>query len=177
MKLMSSAVFLLITLGAASPAAADIVQTFDFSGLCTDCSGTATATLVLNSSYVLGTEFDNSDFVSFTYNATNLQSTFTILPSDPDLSVDGTIPATPPGFADVDIALDGGSLEFQSFSADGSWYVADIVPEDYGTNGVWSSASQAAAPEPATIGLVGGAFAIAAGILRRLHSSITPAAR
>ena len=53
-----------------SSSAAPGTTLFNFSGTCTDRSGTATASLVLAGSYTLGTPITSSNLVSFTYNGT-----------------------------------------------------------------------------------------------------------
>jgi len=56
------------------------LTTFDFTGKCTDCAGTADAQLVVQD-YLLGTSFTQSNFSSFHYDGTNLFPAFTITPS------------------------------------------------------------------------------------------------
>ena len=51
------------------PKTANADTTFNFTGTCTlDCTGTVTATLVLQN-YAIGNTFNAGNFVSFTYNS------------------------------------------------------------------------------------------------------------
>jgi hypothetical protein len=65
--------------------------TYNFVGTCaaSDCSGTASAQLVL-ANYTLGATIQTGNFVSLNYSS-NLLS-FTLLASDPNLYVGGTLP-------------------------------------------------------------------------------------
>lgn len=76
-------------------------QTFTFTGNCTDCSGVAKATLVLQN-YTLGENILLEHLVSFTYLATNLLPGFTLVPSN-TAGISGSIPAGLPGPAQFGI--------------------------------------------------------------------------
>ena len=118
--------------------------------------------LVLDGGYVPGSPFGNREFVSFTYDGTDLiPGGFTI--GGFGVSVSGTLPAAP-GFASVDIF--DRIWEFTS-DTDGNWQVCsggcnvNVYPQlDVGTGGTFSSAT----PEPATALLAGigalGAFGV-----------------
>jgi hypothetical protein len=128
--------------------AAPGTTTFNFSGTCTDCSGTATATLVLAGSYTLGTPITSSNFVSFTYNGTNLTGPFTYIPSTVNFSVSGSITNIPGSNAFV-VAGGSNSLDFIT-NTNGTWFVG---LSDQGTAGTWSMAggSVSATPAPPTV--------------------------
>ena len=132
--------------------------TFNFSGTCTDCSGTATATLVLVGSYTLGTPITTSNFVSFTYNGTNLTGPFTYTTSTPGLSVTGSM-TTIPGRNQFLISNNAGV--FFTSGTNGGWSVGLT---DLGTAGTWSlPGGVSATPAPTTgILLVIGLMSLAA---------------
>jgi PEP-CTERM motif len=129
---------------------------FDFSGACSDCSGTATAELTLSASYALGDELTSSNFVSFHYDGTDLQSAFTITSADLG-SISGAI-STVPGENSVSV-FDTSLLGFESATY-GFWDVRIAsLSADYGYSHAYSNPPNAA-PEPATwvmmaIGLLG----------------------
>ena len=81
-----------------TPASAAVVpeMAFSFTGVCSDCDGTAHAELVLKD-YTLGETMGDANLVSFTYDGTNLLSGFTITPTSPGLYlfgvIDGPFPA------------------------------------------------------------------------------------
>jgi hypothetical protein len=62
------------------------VTIFDFSGVCSDCSGTATAELTLSPSYALGDELTSSN----RGRTRSASSTQAFLASSPRLTVFGT---------------------------------------------------------------------------------------
>lgn len=153
-----------------APAAATPVppQVFNWQGTCFDCNGTATGTLTLTGTYVLGTALDTAHFVSFHYNGTNLFASFTINSGDPGLVAWGVMPTTLPGPANIRIY--NATLEFETGSftggGTGSWCVAtggpfggtslSCVPNDFGLVGsTFSVAPTAAVPEPASLALLG----------------------
>jgi hypothetical protein len=104
---------------------------------------------VLDSSYVLGTSIA-PDFVSFTYDGSNLLAAFTVGVSDvSDLS--GELPTTLPGPPKEDIDFRtlvpfGPSPRDDQVSirANGFWFIG-IEPVDFGGNASFSSV-----PEPST---------------------------
>lgn len=133
-------------------------QVFDFTGTCTDCTGTATAELTLAGSYTPGSTVQSLQFVSFHYDGTNLQSPFTI--TSP-ATITGGVASSLPGASDFSVA---NSLFLFSTHADGTWSVASAAtqaPADYGTAGNFA----ATAPEPASILL--GLPALGAFVLMR----------
>ena len=106
--------------------------TYNFVGVCSDCTGTATAQLVL-ASYNLGANIQSGNFVSLTYSS-NLTN-FTILASDrPDLK--GALPPNLPAPANFGIRASGN----RTFIAnnDGTWCAGPGCNADSGTSGTWS---------------------------------------
>jgi hypothetical protein len=131
------------------PASAN--QIFYFSGTCTDCnsgnpSDPATGTLVLTDN---GATLSTSDFVSFTYNGTDLLAPFTISAGDPSIGVSGSIPSILPGPADVIIS--NSVWQFESDSL-GNWSIGNVSLGDFGSASTWSDT---AVPEPNTIFMLG----------------------
>jgi MYXO-CTERM domain-containing protein len=139
-----------------SSSAAPGTITFNFSGTCTDCSGTATASLVLVGSYTLGTPITASNLVSFTYNRTNLTPSFTFTPSSQNFSVIGSMTNIPGSNAflvegNTNGVVVNGSTNgiFFNSGLNGNWSVG---LSDQGTAGTWSMAggSVSATPAPPT---------------------------
>jgi len=118
------------------------LTTFDFTGKCTDCAGTADAQLVVQD-YLLGTSFTQSNFSSFHYDGTNLFPAFTITPSQL-ATFSGSIGPNLPGEFDVTIFSTEG---FETLT-NGNWSAG--AAGDFGTQGTWS----AAVPEPASLTLL-----------------------
>ena len=87
-------------------------QVYDFSGTCSDCTGTATAELTLTGDYTLGSTLSSSNFISFHYDGTNLVSAFTILPSDSGFFVSGFL-NTVPGSDNVEIENANALFQFR----------------------------------------------------------------
>jgi hypothetical protein len=137
---------LLLTVGLASAAPGTI--TFNFSGTCSDCSGTATASLVLAGGYTLGTPITSSNFVSFTYNGTNLTGPFTFTPSSPNFSVSGSM-TNIPGANAFYVVGSSNAVYFDSVLS-GNW---NVGLSDQGTAGTWSMSGGgvSATPAPPTI--------------------------
>ena len=100
-------------MGVAGPSSLPTHTEFQFTGLCSDCfsgAGSAHAQLVVQN-YVLGNSFSISNFVSFAYDGTDLQSPFTIT-SGNIANFSGSIGPGLPGEYDVDIfGGDNGSLQ------------------------------------------------------------------
>jgi len=124
--------------------------TYNFSGTCQDCSGTATATLTVTGNYTLGTTLTSANVVNFTYNGTNLNGPFTITPSSPNFFVSGSI-ANYPGQNTMSISsvqnvpdftsnnpgpnVPNSNLGFFS-STNGSWGVGLA---DFGSVSIWGT--------------------------------------
>lgn len=137
------------------------VEVYTFSGVCSDCTGTATGTLVLTSDFVLGVStISTSNFVSFTYSGTDLLPAFTISSGDLGLSVSGTFAGSmPASYADVHLSNRSFSFDTYLQPADGIW-VAGFNKKfgDQGNTYSWNAASTSV-PEPATLGLIGAGLA------------------
>ena len=127
-------------------------EEFVFTGACDDCVGYGVGELYLLDSYVPGDSI-TPDFVSWSYTSSLLSYTVT----SPDY-VAGAIPANLPSTAGIEIV--GGGYRFVSRD-NGIWSVNVREPADIGYNGTWS-----AAPEPATLAVLGSALA-GLGIARR----------
>lgn len=146
--------------------------TYDFSGQCTDCSGTVSAELVVQN-YTPGTELTDSNLVSFHYDGSNLFSAYTI---NSFAFLSGVIPSGS-GWADFDIQT--ASLFFDSFAVDGNWQTGTSggggggggrQGADHGTDGMWSSTPTTpppdTVPEPGTLALLSTVL-VGFGLLRR----------
>jgi hypothetical protein len=127
-----------------------VESTFAFSGLCSDCSGSVTATLTL-ANYTQGDPLTATNFIAFTYGGSNLLPGFTIL-ADDLVFIEGAIPASLPATARVIIIGDLSPTPMGFLSDPSSFWTAGIPIEDNGTNGIWSVA---AVPEPASWALLG----------------------
>lgn len=139
---------------AASPARADTI-TYNFSGICSDCTGTASASLVLQD-YKLGDQIGDTNFISFTYNGTNLFGPYTITAADLPSFYGSIDPALPRA---ENVGIFGNAFEFTS-SVDGFWCtgVSSSCSLDYGASNLWSAAAttpDTPVPEPMTLGLLG----------------------
>jgi len=158
--ILSAGVLLLLFAGSAH--AIEKGTTFYFYGKCKDCKGTAEAQLTLGD-YTLGESIDSTDFVSFTYDGTNLLAGFTITSSESPYvtgKINGPLPAAEHFY------VSHGDSNFLSLS-DGSWYV-DFA--DTGSSSVWS-ASPTGVPEPATLTLIGTSL-IGMRFMRRRRGAI-----
>jgi len=129
---------------------------FAFYGTCSDCSGEVSGTVVL-SNFTADSPLSFFDFVSFTYDGSNLLNPFTVDSSAPGLSLSGTLSADGTVTTDFNLAFNAltvGSSQVNQIlvQSDGSWFVG---LDDQGTNGGF-----AAVPAPSTavllaLGLVG----------------------
>ena len=136
-----------------APVRAATLSTFDFAGICSDCTGIGAGELVLNN-YSLGTAIDSSNFVSFTYDGTDLLPAFTIM-SGQEVLISGSISEPLPG---AETFLLFGSDQYFSSSSSGFWCVGNGCLADFGLNHVWSAvdATSNTVPEPMTFALLGG---------------------
>ena len=143
--------------------------TITFTGTCTDCSGTVTATLVLTDS---GAVLSTADFVSFTYGGSNLLSSYTILDTDPGVTISGSIVGPFPSTETVSISNAG--FFFTSTAggeADGHWNTGtQNILQDFGTNGVYNAATSAT-PEPGTWAMLASALGGLTFFRRRIARS------
>ena len=141
--------------------------TYYFSGQCSDCAGTAQAELVLQG-YTFGSSISQSNFVSFTYNGTNLIPGPVVVTATDLLasSVAGQFSAPYPGpeYFTFDSTVGGNNFYFNS-TASGYWCVGNSCLGDTGPMNFWSNTAFAV-PEPASAALMGGAL-LGLGLLRR----------
>ena len=130
-------------------------QEYVFTGDCAegDCTGVGVGHLFLMGDYELGTPIADS-FLSFTYSS-NIIPFLEFLAGS--TTVSGSLPSNLPGAASI--SLSTGPWYFSS-STDGSWQV-NTPSDDFGSTSTWTQA-----PEPATMAVLGTAFA-GLGLIRR----------
>ena len=133
--------------GVSSASALVPVEVFEFTGDCTDCTGTGTARLILLADYELGTPLSIDYLYSFNYSS-NLVPDLYIYDS-PTATLTGVLPV---GLGPADLSISGVNGSFNS-SLDGAWS-ALYPPADMGVNGLWTSAGVTAAPEPSTLSMM-----------------------
>jgi hypothetical protein len=118
---------------------------FYFTGTCQiDCTGTATATLVLQN-YTIGNSFDDTilnaiNFVSFTYQSDFLGTISFDNSSSDFLRVSGLFNSLPGHNAVlIQFFLNNDVWAFQTFTS-GTWCIGigEACLADFGNNGVWS---------------------------------------
>jgi len=143
---------------------ASTITTFSFTGDCSDCTGQATGTLVLQN-YTLGDPLETSNFVSFAYSSNLISFGADSLDSFEGI-LEGVLPVDLPGPAIVSIenivvspgCEDCEELGFYSVNYNSNAWTLGV--QDYGTNGIWSAAAQnTAVPEPSSLAMLGVALA------------------
>ena len=147
MKGILTGIGLSLAVGCAfTPASAAVVpeMAFSFTGVCSDCDGTAHAELVLKD-YTLGETMGDVNLVSFTYDGTNLLSGFAITPTSPGLYLFGVIDGPFPAAENVIVFSTFG---FFTSSSGGGWCAGLVCGGDQGSESQWSTA--AGVPEPTT---------------------------
>ena len=177
--------------GPIGPAITPQDYTFSFIGKCADCEGSGRGTLKLTN-YELGTDFDETNFVSFTYDGSNLFDPYEIDNGNVSYAF-GNIGATPgpynvsigglvegegvpifdrAAFLSFPSALDFGLIYFSSYD-DGEWSTGyNIEIDDYGVDGVWNLAadvtpSPSDVPEPASWAMMISGFGLIGASMRR----------
>lgn len=126
--------------------------TFQFTGVCSDCTGNGIGILTLQN-YTQGRLMEPADFVSFTYSS-NLTN-FTIPAGATGFNINGTLPATLP--ASPSVSISGNGIVFASvapteLSPTGSWCAGAGCGTDTGTSFTWgppTSPITSASPAPA----------------------------
>ena len=136
--------------------------TFNFTGTCTDCSGTDTAQLKLTN-YVLGSAVNTGNFVSFHFDGSNLYKAFDI--TQPFI-VSGSFTTTSSSTASFFVT---DTSNFFSSDVSGSWQLGNSsLIADFGTAGRYVSATtSSAAPEPASWAMMIGGFGLVGAAMRR----------
>lgn len=157
----------LISLPAQAIAVAPPPLTLFFSGICEDCASRSnpldhrvTAKLVLQN-YLQGSAISAANFVSFSYDGSNLLLPYTILPSSL-LRVSGNIPFALPSAFDFHVTS---ADHYFDLLIGGRWDTG-VPPRTSADTGGSGSLGPTAVPEPATMLLMGAALA-AAGLARR----------
>jgi hypothetical protein len=153
---------------AATLPAVPLIQTYDFTGTCSDCPGFGYGTLTASTSNnVVSFSFSyNSDWISYTipsvstlyedgfqFNGTsytyNPAATFFVIGNGTFTSFGGSGNPVPPGTTQENI--------FFSLNPNGNWSTGINAPSDFGTNGAFNlqGGGNSGVPEPASIALVG----------------------
>lgn len=147
------------------------LEVYDFKGVCSDCTGDATAQLILRF-YTPGDMITLDDFVSFTYGGSNLLPAFTINASDiVSNDIFGVIPATLPAPATFQIIKNGNTSFTSNAGGAGNWCAGPRCIADRGTNGTWSLPG---VPEPATWAMLLVGFTGLGAAMRSRRSSAAP---
>ncbi len=139
---------------AGSTAKASGIETFTFTGICGDCSGTGTGLLTVSDTYTPGDALTIDEFISFVYYPTDLLPAGMTLTSGSVTAVTGGLPAGLSGYSNLDISAGSGG-QFTTFSG-GTWDVCPTGCGDYGETYSWTAGS--GTPEPGTYALTGIAF-------------------
>jgi hypothetical protein len=158
----AAALFALVAVPTLAHAAT--IQSYSFTGVCTDCTGAGIATLNL-SGYIEGTPIQAGNFVSLNYSS-DLISSFEITSADLS-TIFGNLGPQFPGAFDLQIFRTDGADFFSSET--GIWAVSiGRVAADFGANSSWSSAAVIATPLPGALPLfASGLLSLGWMILRR----------
>ena len=175
MKPMAAAVILAAAM--MQPASAQTAgdYTFKFVGDCWDCVGQGTATLAVTN-YVLGSELDGSNFVSFTYDQSSIIDSYTIN-SSPGFY--GALDDTPGSYSVFIGGLIGTtSNSMRYFQTIGSvWATGPYTgaPLDIGNDGIWTlvDPSSSGVPEAASWAMMLGGFGMIGATMRRTQAKVS----
>ncbi len=124
------------------------LQTYNFTGTCSDCTGTGTGQLVLVG-YTPGQNIQASNFVSLSYTSNLL--TFTVTSANLN-SISGQIPVTLPAAANVTIGQSNsfGAINNMLFTRAGGYWCAGLnCGLDTGASHTWSLVAPPPPPPPA----------------------------
>ncbi len=137
--------------GAFANAVLNTYETFDFTGTCSDCSGTVSGVLQLEN-YTDGAQIGASNFISFTYNGSNLFNPYTL---NSEAYLSGTLGTSNSSDSFFITGYDANNIfvGFNSTEASGIWSTGIQQPADTGTNAVWSQVNVIS--EPGSLALVG----------------------
>lgn len=172
-KHVAAGAALLVASWGAQAVAVVNTTTFNFSANCVDCAEGAqqeaygvTAHLTLQN-YVQGNSIQSSNFVSFTYDGSNLLPGGFTITSDTLNDINGSIPLSLPD--EANFYIEGNGFYFASYVGEG-WntgtsFVPTLVNLDFGNSHTWSGAT--AVTEPASLALVGLGLLGLAGARRR----------
>jgi PEP-CTERM motif len=171
MKNLLQAGLLALCLSVSVPAV-PLVESWDFTGTCSDCPdfGFGTLTASTSNNVVTFSFSYNSDWISYTLTNPQVRvnsvifngSSFTLAPTD-RVDLYGTAPYTSFGGVGnpVPVGTTTENLYFRRFS-NGNWETGVNVPGDFGTNGAFVlQGNNSPVPEPSTMGLAG----LSAGLL------------
>ena len=158
---LASAAIAGLALAFASSACAGLYKVYDFTGVCTDCTGDGHGVLTLAGDYQLGDVISTSNFVSFSYSSNLVPSYVTILAADvPNMY--GILSAVP-GEDSLYFQTSNNQQYFYANSG-GSWCVGNAC-DDYGSSHQWTAAA-GGVPEPANWALMIAGTWMAGGVLR-----------
>lgn len=165
---------------AATLPAVPLIQTYDFTGTCTDCPDFGFGTLTAStSSNVVSFGFTyNSDWIAYTIptaivyvNGSPFSGTSYTYNPAVSLSIYGVGPFTSfGGTGNPNIAGTTQEQIYFSLSPNGNWSTGINVPSDFGTNGAFNvpgGPNTSGVPEPASMALVGAGTGLLIRLQRR----------
>ncbi|HMI19183.1 MAG TPA: PEPxxWA-CTERM sorting domain-containing protein [Sphingomonas sp.] len=176
MKPMAAAVILAATMMQPAHAQTAGDYTFKFVGDCWDCAGQGTATLAVTN-YVLGSELNGSNFVSFTYDKSSLIDSYTI---NSLAGFYGSLNDTSGVYAVFiggSVSTSSNSMMYLQTYAGGTWATGPYygAPLDVGNGGTWSLVDQASSgvPEAASWAMMLGGFGMIGATMRRKPARVS----